>query len=138
MIDIFYYYGYTIATIISKIYMARKSRQTYDKIEIKDVKPGMIIRLHQEIKELNPKGEEKKRIQVFEGMVLRRRGGSSTGATITLRKVSDGVGVEKIFPIALPSIKKIELVKKFKVRRANIGFVRTRTKKKRLKELVRA
>lgn len=100
---------------------------------MKDIRPGMVVRLHQSIKELNAKGEEKERIQVFEGMVIRRRGGNETGATITVRKVSDGIGVEKIFPIHLPAIKKVELVKQYKVRRANLGFIRTQ--KKRFKEV---
>jgi len=114
--------------------MARKkNNQENKKIEMKDIKPGMLVRIHQEIKELNTKGEEKKRIQVFEGLVIRRRGGNTAGATVTVRKVSEGVGVEKIFPIALPSIKKAELVKQYKTRRANLGFLRHT--KKRLKEI---
>lgn len=113
----------------------KKSTQEFETIDILDVKSGMVIRLHQTIKDVNAKGVEKERIQVFEGMVLKRRGGKEPGATITVRKVANGVGVEKIFPLALPSIAKVELVKQYKVRRANIGFVRTRTKKKRLKEL---
>lgn len=111
----------------------KKSTQQYKDIAIMDVKPGMIIRLHQSIKDINAKGEEKERIQVFEGLVIRRRGGSEVGATITIRKTSEGVGVEKIFPLALPAIKKVELVKQYKVRRANLGFLRTQ--KKRLREV---
>jgi large subunit ribosomal protein L19 len=111
----------------------KKSTQVYKELQIAEVKPGMVIRLHQAIKDVNAKGEEKERIQVFEGLTIRRRGGSEAGATITLRKTSEGVGVEKIFPIALPAIKKIELVKHYKVRRANLGFLRTQ--KKRLKEV---
>ena len=113
--------------------MAKKKSQSYQTITMQEVQPGMVVRIHQEIKELTPKGEEKKRIQVFEGMVLRRKGGNQAGATITVRKTSEGVGVEKIFPIALPAIKKVELVKQYKVRRANLGFLRT--SKKRLKEV---
>jgi len=111
----------------------KKSNQTYQTIDIKDVRSGMVIRLHQSIKEVNIKGEEKERVQVYEGLVIRRKGGNQTGATITVRKISEGVGVEKIFPINLPTIKKIELVKQNKVRRANLGFLRTQ--KKRLKEV---
>ncbi len=111
----------------------KKSALTFDEINMSDVKPGMVIRLHQTIKDVNAKGEEKERIQVYEGLVIRHRGGNEAGATITVRKISDGVGVEKIFPVHLPSIKKVELVKRFKVRRANLGFVRT--EKKRMKEI---
>ena len=113
--------------------MAKKSNQKYTDLEIKDVVPGMVVRVHQTIKEVNAKGEEKERVQVFEGLVLRRRGGNQPGATITVRKVSEGVGVEKIFPIALPAIKKVELVKQYKTRRANLSFLRTQ--KKRLREI---
>jgi large subunit ribosomal protein L19 len=114
--------------------MAKKKNTTsFDEIAMQEVKPGMVVRLHQSIKDVNAKGEEKERIQVFEGLVIRRRGGNDTGATITVRKVSEGVGVEKIFPLALPSIKKVEVVKQYKVRRANLGFLRSQ--KKRLKEI---
>ncbi|PIP18032.1 MAG: 50S ribosomal protein L19 [Parcubacteria group bacterium CG_4_10_14_0_8_um_filter_35_7] len=97
-----------------------------------DIKPGMTIRVHQKIKEVNPKGEEKERIQVFEGMVLSRKGGKTPSATITVRKISFGVGVEKIFPLYSPMITKIEVVKKAKVRRAKLYYLRGY--KKKLKE----
>lgn len=98
-----------------------------------NVQPGQIVRVHQKIKELNPKGEEKERIQVFEGMVLRRKHGSEQGATITVRKISDGIGVEKIFPLHLPTIENIEVVKKYKVKRANLNYLKNYHKK--LKEI---
>jgi large subunit ribosomal protein L19 len=98
-----------------------------------EVVPGTLVRVHQKIKEVTPKGEEKERIQVFEGTVLKRRGGDEPGATITVRKISDGIGVEKIFPIHLPAIAKIEVKKKFRVRRAKLNYLRT--SKKRLQEI---
>ena len=116
--------------------MARKKIQKFEETKMSELRSGMVVRIHQEIKEINAKGEEKKRIQVFEGMVIRRRGGNEAGATTTVRKVSEGIGVEKIFPLTLPSIKKVELVKQYKVRRANLSF--TRSSKKRLKELQNA
>lgn len=118
--------------------MATK-KKTIDKskeITTKDLRPGMVVRLHQMIKDVNAKGEEKERIQIFEGLVTKRHGGNSAGATVTVRKVAEGVGVERIFPLSLPSIKKVQLVKQFKVRRANIGFVRE--SKKRMKEMTAA
>ena len=111
----------------------KKSSQQYKEIKMADVKPGMIVRIHQSIKEVNPKGEEKERIQVFQGLVIRRRGGNQPGATVTVRNISEGIGVEKIFPIALPAVKKVELVKTYKTRRAHLGFLRHT--KKRLKEI---
>jgi large subunit ribosomal protein L19 len=97
-----------------------------------ELKPGMTVRVHQKIKEKNAKGEEKERIQVFEGLILKQRHGKEIGATITVRKVSDGIGVEKVFPIHSPILDKIEVVKIAKVRRANVSYLRNH--KKRLKE----
>ena len=97
-----------------------------------EIKPGMTVRVHQKIKEKNPKGEEKERIQVFEGMVLARKHGRQNNATITVRKVSEGIGVEKIFPLFSPNIAKIEIKRRAKVRRAKLGYLKSY--KKRLKE----
>lgn len=101
-----------------------------------ELKPGMTVRIHQKIKELNSKGEEKERIQYFEGMIIARKHNKEKGGTITVRKVSDGgVGVEKIFPLNLPTITKIEIKKIAEVRRAKLYFLK-RGYKKRLKEKV--
>jgi len=98
-----------------------------------DVQPGRVVKVHQEISETGPKGEEKRRIQVFEGMVLFRKHGREITSTITVRKISGGIGVEKIFPLNSPNVKQIEVVKKLRVHRAKLGY--TRTKHKRLKEI---
>ena len=100
-----------------------------------EVVPGTEVRVHQKIKEVNPKGEEKERIQIFQGMVLARKHGSEAGATITVRKMSDGIGVEKIYPLNMPSIVKIEVKRKFRVKRAKLSFLRLPKFKKRLKEI---
>ena len=94
-----------------------------------EVQPGTLVRVHQKIKEMTPKGEEKERVQVFEGTVLARRHGSEPGATITVRKISEGIGVEKIYPLHMPSIVKIEVKKKYRVRRAKLNYLRTSKKK---------
>lgn len=97
------------------------------------LKPGMVVKVHQKIKELNSKGEEKERIQMYEGIVIAVKHGTEVGATVTVRKVSDGVGVEKIFPIHSPVVADIEVVREMKVRRAKPYHLRT--SKKKLKEV---
>jgi len=98
-----------------------------------ELKPAMIVRVHQKIKETNTKGEEKERIQIFEGIILAIKHGGEPGATVTVRKVSNGIGVEKIFPIHSPVVEKIELVRQMKVRQSRPFYVRTH--KKKLKEV---
>jgi len=100
-----------------------------------ELKPGMTVRIYQKIKELNSKGEEKERVQYFEGMIIARKHHKETGATITVRKISDGIGVEKIFPLNLPTITKIEIKKVAQVKRAKLYYLRSGYKK-RLKEKV--
>ena len=85
------------------------------------------------IKELNTKGEEKERIQYFEGMIIARKHNKEKGGTITVRKVSDGVGVEKIFPLHSPTVDKIVIKKQAKVKQSKLYYLRGEYKK-RLKE----
>jgi len=101
-----------------------------DEKKISELKPGMTVRVHQKIKELNIKGEEKERIQYFEGIIIAIKHGRETGATMTVRKISSGIGVEKIFPLHLPTITKIEIKKRAKVRRAKLYFLKRGYKKK--------
>ena len=93
------------------------------------LKSGMIVKVHQKVSEVNAKGEEKERIQIFEGIVLAVKHGKESGATVTVRKDADGYGVEKIFPIHSPVVEKIELVRQMKVRQARPYFLRTFTRK---------
>lgn len=83
------------------------------------IKAGDTVRVHQKIQD---KG--KTRIQIFEGLVLARKHGSEPGATFTVRKVASGVGVEKVYPLYSPMIDKLEIVKRSKVRRAKLYFIR--------------
>lgn len=108
------------------------SDQVATTIAPSEIRSGMVIRIHQKIRDITPKGEEKERIQVYEGTVMNVRG-SGIHRTMTVRKISDGVGVEKILPLALPTIDHIDLVKQLKVRRKVLGFLRT--SKKRFKEV---
>jgi large subunit ribosomal protein L19 len=103
-------------------------KQILDKLEIK---PGMVVRVHQKIKDLTAKGEEKERVQIYEGLVIAKKHGKEAGATITVRKISEGIGVEKIYPLNSPLIDKIELVDQKATRRAKLYY--TRDYKKRLK-----
>lgn len=96
-----------------------------------DIKSGDTVRVHQKIQE---KG--KTRLQVFEGMVLARKHGTEAGATFTVRKSANGYGVERIFPLYSPLVDKVEIVKRSKVRRAKLYFIRDKAVKeinKRLK-----
>ncbi len=111
-----------------------KKKKESLKNKIPELKPGMTVRVYQRIKELNTKGEEKERIQYFEGIIIARKHGNEPGATITVRKISNGVGVEKIFPLYLPTIEKIEIKKQARVRRAKLYFLK-RGYKKKLKEV---
>lgn len=89
-----------------------------------DVRPGDTVRVWQKIKE-----KDKFRLQAFEGLVISHKHGTEAGATFTVRKVIDGVGVEKIFPLYTPMIDKIEVLRRSKVRRAKLYFVREKAAK---------
>jgi len=84
-----------------------------------DIRAGDTVRVHQKIEE---KG--KYRIQIFEGLVLARKHGTEAGGTFTVRRVLSGVGVEKIYPLYSPMIEKIEVVKRSRVRRAKLYYIR--------------
>ncbi|MBW1859120.1 MAG: 50S ribosomal protein L19 [Deltaproteobacteria bacterium] len=93
-------------------------------------KPGDTVKVHVKIKE-----GDKERIQVFKGVVIRKRKGT-TNATFSVRKVSYGVGVERIFPLHSPNIDKVEVVSRGRVRRSRLYYLRKRRgKSARIKEL---
>ena len=99
------------------------------RVDLPPFRAGDTVRVHSRIKE-----GDRERTQIFEGVVIRKRKGN-TGATFTVRKVSYGVGVEKIFPLHSPSIGKIEVISKGKVRRARLYYLRKlRGKAARIKE----
>lgn len=100
------------------------------KKQVPVLKSGYTVRVHQRIKEGN-----KERVQVFEGLVIKVGSGSGVNKTFTVRKMVDGVGVEKLFPFHAPSIESIEIVKSGKVRRSKLYYMRNRTgKSARLRE----
>ena len=93
---------------------------------------GDTVRVHAKIKEGN-----RERIQIFEGTVIKRQGGSNR-ETFTVRKLSNGVGVEKTWPLHSPNVEKVEVVRQGKVRRAKLFYLRDRVgKKAKVKELVK-
>ena len=124
--------------------MAENSQQQNDaapqtKKEIKkeplpQIKPGMTVQVHQKIKE-EVKGKEKERVQIFEGMVIAYNRGKQPGPTIMVRKISEGVGVEKIFPINSPTIVKVVPLKQAYVRRAKLYYLRDHRKKLKEKKV---
>lgn len=102
------------------------------KQEIPEFRVGDTVKVHAVIKEGN-----RERIQVFEGTVLKRQGGSNR-ETFTVRKFSNGVGVEKTWPLHSPHVSKIEVVRKGKVRRAKLNYLRGRVgKRAKVKEIVK-
>ena len=93
---------------------------------------GDTVKVYGKIKEGN-----RERIQVFEGIVLKRQGGSSR-ETFTVRKMSNGVGVEKTWPLHSPNVEKVEVIRRGKVRRAKLNYLRGRVgKRAKVKELVK-
>jgi large subunit ribosomal protein L19 len=84
-----------------------------------DFKPGYTVKVHQRIKEGG-----KERVQIFEGLVIARKGGTGANATFTVRKIASGVGVERIYPMHSPNIVKLEVSKPSVVRKAKLYYVR--------------
>ena len=104
--------------------------KTQMKESVPDIQPGDTVRVHVRIKE----SETKERIQVFEGIVIGRKGGG-VRETFTVRKISFGVGVERTFPVHSPNLEKVELVTRGDVRRAKLYYLRDlRGKAAKIKE----
>jgi len=103
-------------TVLENVRISPVNMEDRKKIKIQ---AGDTVRVHQKIQD-----KDKTRLQIFEGLVLARKHGNEPGATFTVRKVVDGIGVEKIFPLYSPMIDKIEVVKRSKVRRAKLYYIR--------------
>ncbi len=98
--------------------------------KVPEIRAGYTVRVHQKIKEGG-----KERIQIFEGLVIKVNSGFGADKTFTVRKIVDGIGVEKVFPLYLPTLEKIEVKKSSKVRRAKLYYMRKRSgKSARLKD----
>ena len=103
--------------------------KAYERDDYPEFSSGDTVRVHVKIKE-----GDKERVQVFQGTVIGRRG-SGTGATFTVRKISSGIGVERVFPLFSPNIAKIERVRAGQVRRDKLYYLRNLTgKSARIKE----
>jgi large subunit ribosomal protein L19 len=112
--------------------LLKENEKSKLKTDLPDLKPGQTIRVHQKVTE-----GEKERIQIFEGVIISRHGGQGLNATITVRKISEGIGVERIFPIHSPRIAKIDIVKQGQVRRAKLYYLR-QTDARPVKEAAKA
>lgn len=95
-----------------------------------DIRPGDTVRVWQRVKE-----GDKSRLQAFEGIVIAHKHGHEMGATFTVRKVTQGVGVERIFPLYSPTIEKIELVSRSRVRRAKLYYIRDKAAREMRKKM---
>lgn len=101
----------------------------YMKNDVPEFRPGDTVKVHVKIIE-----GTRERIQIFEGLVIKRRGGG-VSETFTVRKNSYGIGVERTFPVHTPTVAKIEVIRKGKVRRAKLNYIRTLSAKAaRIKE----
>ena len=101
----------------------RKIEEEQMKQEIPEFRVGDTVKVYGKIKEGN-----RERIQIFEGVVMKRQGGSNR-ETFTVRKTSNGIGVEKTWPLHSPNVEKIEVVRRGKIRRAKLNYLRGRVGK---------
>lgn len=107
------------------------------KTDLPDIQSGDTVEVHQILKEVSKKDKKeiKERIQVFKGLVIAKKHGKGINATITVRRIFDKIGVEKIFPIHSPLISKIKIINRAKVRRSKLYYLRAlKGKKARLKK----
>jgi large subunit ribosomal protein L19 len=107
--------------------------ETFNKQQLKaktpDFQAGDIVKVYQKVKE-----QDKERIQIFEGVLLAKKHGKGVSGTITVRKISQGIGVERVFPLHSPLVEKIEVARKTKVRQGKLYYLRSlKGRKARLK-----
>jgi len=118
-----------------------KKEASKEKVAIKEtnklseLKAGMTVKVHEKIKDVDAKGKERTRIQIFEGMVLATKKLKTAAGTILVRKIShNNIGVEKIYPVHSPLVDKIEVIKEIKTRRAKLYFLPTYKKRLKVKK----
>ena len=109
--------------------LIREITAAYMKNDLPEFRPGDTVKVYVKIKE-----GDRERIQIFEGLVIKKRGGGIS-ETFTVRKISYGVGVERTFPVHAPNVDKIEVMRRGKVRRAKLNYIRNLSAKAaRIKE----
>ena len=119
---------------MSELFKYIEAEYKEEKNKFPDFKAGDTINVHVKIREGN-----KERIQQYQGTVIQRKNINSLGETFTVRKLSGGIGIERIFPILSPNLEKIEVIRRGSVRRARIYYLRGRKgKKARIKEKITA
>jgi large subunit ribosomal protein L19 len=96
-----------------------KILESFKRKDLPEIRPGDIVRVYMKVKD-----KDKEKTEVFEGIVIARKHRKEIGATFTVRKEVSGIGVEKIFPLHSPLIEKIEILKRQKVRRAKLYYLR--------------
>ena len=94
-----------------------------EELPYQDIRTGMVVRVHERILDVSPKGEQRERIQMFQGLVIGIKSGG-VSKTMTVRKDSKGWMVEKIYPLSSPNVTKVEVVKKYRIRRAKLNYLR--------------
>lgn len=104
--------------------------QSMMRSDLPDMRPGDTVRVSQKVKE-----GDKERVAQFEGILIARKHGAGINGTVTVRKVVDGIGVERIFPIHAPTITKIEVLRNAKVRRAKLSYIRDKAAREIRKSL---
>lgn len=113
---------------MDKLQLFQSKNMTQSKL--RDLQSGWTVKIHQRIKE-----GEKTRLQAFEGTIIAKKHGNESGGTITVRRVSGGYGVEKVFPLYLPSIEKVEVLKRPSVRRTKLYYLRDKTSREIRKKM---
>src|SRR5439155_3032289 len=124
------FFWYSFATHMNKVVISSVDVEARKNL---DIRAGDTVRVHQKIEE----SKGKFRIQIFEGLILARKHGTEAGGTFTVRRVASGVGVEKIFPLYSPMIEKIEIVKRSRVRRAKLYYIREKVAREARRQLRR-
>ncbi len=121
--------------------MAEEKKKVEPKVEQKlpELRSGMTVKIHEKIKDIDAKGQERTRVQIFEGIILAVKKPKTASGTILVRKMShNNIGVEKIFPIYSPLVNKIEVLKEIKTRRAKLYFLPAHKKRLKLKKAKKA